>query len=590
MEWKPHNVKLTYSKTTLPISKAKHVSKLGSGSFGSVLGIKKLHHVLGETTAAVKLIPVSNMERLHAKSPWLRVPRDDTQTSTSSSSSSSSSLVFREIENCLKISHPNSVFTYKFGFTSLPKELIELYNLPSTDRDQSYHADDYDSCASETRLLGKFDYFGRKPGFADALWIQMELCGPTLRDWLEDNFDATDFRVALLQLGIVRGIIEGVKFLHHLNIIHRDIKPENIFFSNHPGYVLPVKIGDLGLSRRVVGEENFVWGESADSFLVDGNVQLTGNVGTPSYMAPEVGRGNYSLQADLFAFGLIMWEVLEFDKIRGNRTSMFYDLVYGGIEDIVNNHSIVKNSRELIINLTKRDPNLRMRSILDVKLDVPTPTTFFARDTAEFANCLEFCSDGDTINLGVGTFVGEFCINRNNITVQGDAKFGSVITSSFWGLLIQGDRNIVKDIKFDNCDIECIRIHGSYNNVSNIVMADSLYGIVTYSVPKLGFRGSYNQISNVSCTDVNFGIAMMGSHNRVKDITITRVRKDTAHFGGITVTWSVGNQVENYTGVGFLSARRDLGIKVRNGCATFRNCQCGRVDSRGDNVALENEW
>lgn len=110
MDWNYHNIKLTYSKTTLPISKAKHVSKLGSGSFGSVLGITKFHHRLGETTAAVKLIPVSNMSRLHGKSPWLRVPQDDNETSTSSSSFSGS-LISREVENCFKIAHPNSVFT-----------------------------------------------------------------------------------------------------------------------------------------------------------------------------------------------------------------------------------------------------------------------------------------------------------------------------------------------------------------------------------------------------------------------------------------------------------------------------------------------
>lgn len=46
--------------------------------------------------------------------------------------------------------------------------------------------------------------------------------------------------------------MEGVKFLHGQNVIHRDLKPKNVFFSNRPGFVLPVKIGDLGLSRRLM--------------------------------------------------------------------------------------------------------------------------------------------------------------------------------------------------------------------------------------------------------------------------------------------------------------------------------------------------
>lgn len=72
----------------------------------------------------------------------------------------------------------------------------------------------------------------------------------------------------------VTGIVIGMKYIHSIGWIHRDMKPENILIDEN-GHPL---IGDLGSSR-----------------LVDLNVTMTRNIGSPRYMAPEMyEEGRYT--------------------------------------------------------------------------------------------------------------------------------------------------------------------------------------------------------------------------------------------------------------------------------------------------------
>lgn len=83
--------------------------------------------------------------------------------------------------------------------------------------------------------------------------------------------------------------MEGLKYLHDMNIIHRDIKPENIVFEE-TGYC---RITDLGVARE---------------WRSDNSSQTSG---TPGYMAPEVMcRSNHSFCADYFAVGVICFELM----------------------------------------------------------------------------------------------------------------------------------------------------------------------------------------------------------------------------------------------------------------------------------------
>lgn len=87
---------------------------------------------------------------------------------------------------------------------------------------------------------------------------------------------------------IVRGILEGLAHLHQRKIIHRDLKPENILLSGG----VP-KLTDFGISRHVTN------GNSTGIIL-----------GTQAFMAPESFDGQRTFQTDIWAVGVILYQLL----------------------------------------------------------------------------------------------------------------------------------------------------------------------------------------------------------------------------------------------------------------------------------------
>ena len=87
-----------------------------------------------------------------------------------------------------------------------------------------------------------------------------------------------------------RGIAEGVAYLHDHGIVHRDLKPGNIFRDEDT-----VKIGDYGLSKFISCSRRSGQTES---------------VGTFHYMAPEIGKGIYGKEIDVYALGILLFEML----------------------------------------------------------------------------------------------------------------------------------------------------------------------------------------------------------------------------------------------------------------------------------------
>ena len=86
------------------------------------------------------------------------------------------------------------------------------------------------------------------------------------------------------------GIAQGVAYLHDHGIVHRDLKPGNIFLDQGT-----VKIGDYGLSKFISCSRRSGQTES---------------VGTFHYMAPEIGLGRYGKEIDIYALGILLYEML----------------------------------------------------------------------------------------------------------------------------------------------------------------------------------------------------------------------------------------------------------------------------------------
>lgn len=85
-------------------------------------------------------------------------------------------------------------------------------------------------------------------------------------------------------------LARAVGYLHDHGVVHRDLKPANLFLENGV-----LKVGDYGLCKSISSTSHH---------------PQTQHVGTVHYMAPEVGKGQYNKSVDIYACGVILYEML----------------------------------------------------------------------------------------------------------------------------------------------------------------------------------------------------------------------------------------------------------------------------------------
>lgn len=122
----------------------------------------------------------------------------------------------------------------------------------------------------------------------DQAWVVMEyVAGDSLQAVIERNPNGLPVAQVMTWF---EGIVKGVAYLHDHGIVHRDLKPGNIFMDH-----AAVKIGDYGLSKFISCSRRSGQTES---------------VGTFHYMAPEIGLGRYGKEIDIYALGILLYEML----------------------------------------------------------------------------------------------------------------------------------------------------------------------------------------------------------------------------------------------------------------------------------------
>ena len=116
-----------------------------------------------------------------------------------------------------------------------------------------------------------------------------EYCsGGDLFDYIQKEHFFTEKKASI----IFTQILSAVNHLHKKNIIHRDLKPENIVFIKTKNKDIFIKIIDFGASITFKGKN------------------LTQELGTIYYMAPEVFLNNYNEKSDIWSCGIILYTML----------------------------------------------------------------------------------------------------------------------------------------------------------------------------------------------------------------------------------------------------------------------------------------
>jgi len=91
---------------------------------------------------------------------------------------------------------------------------------------------------------------------------------------------------------IFKQLLSAINYLHKKNIVHRDLKPENIVFIKTKNKDIFIKIIDFGASITFKGKN------------------LSQELGTIYYIAPEVFMNNYNEKADIWSCGIILYTML----------------------------------------------------------------------------------------------------------------------------------------------------------------------------------------------------------------------------------------------------------------------------------------
>ena len=91
---------------------------------------------------------------------------------------------------------------------------------------------------------------------------------------------------------IFKQLLSAINHLHKKNIVHRDLKPENIVFIKTKDNDIFIKLIDFGASITFKGKN------------------LSQELGTIYYIAPEVFMNNYNEKADIWSCGIILYTML----------------------------------------------------------------------------------------------------------------------------------------------------------------------------------------------------------------------------------------------------------------------------------------
>ncbi len=164
--------------------------------------------------------------------------------------------------------------------------------------------------------------------------------------------DGTDLRSVIKNGGLApeqalaatAQICEALRVAHEHGVIHRDIKPENVLLTRDG----QIKLADFGLSRPARDQET-------KKFTMTNMV-----MGSPDYMAPEQKGGEADQRSDIFALGVMLYEMLTGQVPRG------------AFEPPSRRIGIDVRIDEVVLRALQSEPGKRYQNVTEMKSAVET--------------------------------------------------------------------------------------------------------------------------------------------------------------------------------------------------------------------------
>ncbi|TMC22927.1 MAG: hypothetical protein E6J34_04680 [Chloroflexi bacterium] len=109
---------------------------------------------------------------------------------------------------------------------------------------------------------------------------------------------------------IYQQLLDAVEYAHDEGLIHRDIKSSNVLLEMRRSGPPYVYLADFGLVRIARSATHGLRSDLDDTSKVGKPIPLDQVPGTPHYMAPEQTRGIVTPQTDIYALGVLLYQML----------------------------------------------------------------------------------------------------------------------------------------------------------------------------------------------------------------------------------------------------------------------------------------
>jgi calcium-dependent protein kinase len=130
--------------------------------------------------------------------------------------------------------------------------------------------------------------------------------GMDLSDYITENIKISEEK----SVYILQQIWSTINYLHSIHICHRDIKLDNIMINPDN---LEIKLIDFGFATKFSERE-----------------KLKGKIGTPYYVAPEILKGTYGKECDMWSIGIMTYYMLVGDppfNAESGRDQELFDII-----------------------------------------------------------------------------------------------------------------------------------------------------------------------------------------------------------------------------------------------------------------------